>query len=59
MIELISKHGGYRNLKSHQMTKIVFDATVDFAARYVSAKSRTRDQMEQAARSGKQEHRGR
>lgn len=29
MTELISKHGGYRNLKSYQMAEIVFDLTFD------------------------------
>lgn len=50
--KLISSHGGYRKLKSFQMAEIVFDFTVEFVQRYISPKSRTRDQMEQAARSG-------
>lgn len=51
---LIPKHGGYRNLKSFEAATLVYDLTVEFAARYVSAKSRTNDQMVQAARSGRQ-----
>ena len=51
---LIPPHGGYRDLKSYQMAEIVFDATVVFCDRYVDKRSRTSDQMVQAARSGKQ-----
>jgi four helix bundle suffix protein len=54
MTNLISPHGGYKNLKSFQMAEIVFDLTFDFVQKYIPANSRTRDQMEQAARSGKQ-----
>ncbi|MBI4727250.1 four helix bundle protein [candidate division TA06 bacterium] len=51
---VIPPHGGYRNLKSYQMAEIVHDATVVFCERFVDRFSRTRDQMVQAARSGKQ-----
>ncbi|MCL5436207.1 MAG: four helix bundle suffix domain-containing protein [Patescibacteria group bacterium] len=54
MTELIAKHGGYKKLKSFQSAEIISDLTQDFVKRYVDPKSRTRDQMEQAARSGKQ-----
>jgi four helix bundle suffix protein len=47
-------HGGYRTLRSFQVTEIVYDATVDFCAHFVDERSRTRDQMVQAARSGRQ-----
>ena len=50
----IDPHGGFRNLKSYQMTEIVYDATVAFCDRFISRFSRTHDQMVQAARSGKQ-----
>jgi four helix bundle suffix protein len=50
----VAPHGGYRDLKSYQMAEIVYDATVAFCERFVPARSRTRDQMVQAARSGKQ-----
>ncbi len=48
------RHGGYRNLVSFQMTEIVCDFTVEFCRKYIRPGSRTVDQMEQAARSGKQ-----
>mgnify|MGYP001809719239 CR=1 FL=1 len=51
---LIPKHGGYRNLKSLQLAQLVYDVTVRFCERYVEKKSRTHDQMVQAARSGVQ-----
>jgi four helix bundle suffix protein len=51
---LIPPHGGYRELKSYQMTEIVYDATVVFCNRFINIRSRTHDQMVQAARSGKQ-----
>src|ERR1051326_7098995 len=47
-------HGGYRRLRSFQVAEIVYDATVDCCARFVDERSRTRDQMVQAARSGRQ-----
>ncbi len=51
---LIPKHGAYRKLKSFQLAQIVYDVTVRFCDRYVDRRSRTRDQMVQAARSGVQ-----
>lgn len=54
MPDLILKHGGYKDLKSFQMSEIVFDLTFDFVQKYIPRNSRTCDQMEQAARSGKQ-----
>src|SRR3954463_5714965 len=51
---LIPKHGGYRKLKSFQVAQLVYDVTVRFCERYVERRSRTRDQMVQAARSGVQ-----
>jgi four helix bundle suffix protein len=50
----IPAHGGYRKLLSYQKAEIVYDATVYFCNRYVDRRSRTHDQMVQAARSGKQ-----
>src|SRR3989344_2430423 len=44
----------YTDLKSYQNSVIIHDFTVEFVKHYIPAKSRTRDQMEQAARSGKQ-----
>lgn len=51
---LIPKHGGYRKLKSFQVAQLVYDVTVRFCDRYIDKRSRTRDQMVQAARSGVQ-----
>jgi len=51
---LIPPHGGYRELKSYQNSEIVYDATVKFCDRFIDRRSRTHDQMVQAARSGKQ-----
>ena len=51
---LISKHGGYRKLKSFQIARLVYDLTVRFCDKYISKFSRTHDQMVQAARSGVQ-----
>lgn len=51
---VIPAHGGYRKLKSYQTSEIIHDATVAFCARFVDRRSRTTDQMIQAARSGKQ-----
>ncbi|MBW2107871.1 MAG: four helix bundle protein [Deltaproteobacteria bacterium] len=51
---LIPPHGGYRDLRSYQMAEIVYDATVVFCDRFIPRRSRTHDQMVQAARSGKQ-----
>ena len=48
---LIPKHGGYRDLKSFQNAAIVYDATVAFCDRLTDRRSRTHDQMVQAARS--------
>ncbi len=52
--DLISPHGGYRNLKSYQTAEIIYDATTVFCDLFVDKRSRTHDQMVQAARSGKQ-----
>jgi four helix bundle suffix protein len=51
---LIPKHGGYRKLKSFQVAQLIYDLTVRFCDRYVEKRSRTHDQMVQAARSGVQ-----
>ena len=51
---IIPPHGGYRDLKSYQMAEIIYDATVVFCDRFINPRSRTHDQMVQAARSGKQ-----
>ena len=52
--ELLLPSGGYRRLKSFQLTRLIYDITVHFAELYIPVASRTRDQMVQAARSGVQ-----
>jgi len=52
--DLIPPHGGYRKLRSFQSAQIVYDSTVVFCNRFVDKRSRTHDQMVQAARSGVQ-----
>lgn len=51
---LIPPHGGYKDLQAFQMAEIVYDGTVAFTKLYLDKRSRTVDQMVQAARSGKQ-----
>ena len=46
--------GGYKSLPFFKQAEIIYDFTVEFVKRYIDYKSRTKDQMEQAARSGKQ-----
>lgn len=48
----IPPHGGYANLFSYQKSQIIYDATVKFCDRFIDRRSRTHDQMVQAARSG-------
>lgn len=45
-------HGGYENLRSYKVAEAVYDATVVFCNRFIDKRSRTHDQMVQAARSG-------
>jgi four helix bundle suffix protein len=51
---LIPPSGGFRNLRSFQCGRAVYDGTVIFCNKFVEQKSRTHDQMVQAARSGVQ-----
>ena len=48
------EYKGYKSLAIFKQAEIIHDFTVEFVKLYVDCKSRTRDQMEQAARSGKQ-----
>jgi restriction system protein len=50
----IRPSGGYHNLRSFQVATIIYDATVAFCDSFVNQRSRTVDQMVQAARSGRQ-----
>ena len=52
--DLLLPSGGYRRLKSFQLAQLIYDITVRFVELYIPAKSRTCDQMVQAARSGVQ-----
>jgi four helix bundle suffix protein len=45
-------HGGYEHLRSYKVAEAVYDATVVFCDRFLDKRSRTHDQMVQAARSG-------
>ena len=54
MMNLTPKHGGYRRLKSFQVARLIYDITIRFCNRFISSRSRTHDQMVQAARSGVQ-----
>lgn len=46
--------GGYKSLPFFKQAEIIYDLTVEFVKKYINPYSRTKDQMEQAARSGKQ-----
>lgn len=46
--------GGFRKTASFQTTTLIYDATVWFCEKFLDARSRTVDQMVQAARSGRQ-----
>lgn len=45
---------GYKRLATYIFATVIYDLTVEFCRRFVDKKSRTVDQMTQAARSGKQ-----
>lgn len=51
---LIPKYGGYRRLRSFQSAQVAYDETIVFCNRFIDKRSRTHDQMVQAARSGVQ-----
>src|SRR3989344_4085794 len=44
----------YKRLTTYILATVIFDLTVDFCRRWIDPRSRTTDQMTQAARSGKQ-----
>ena len=54
MPEILLPHGHYQELETYRNSEIIYDATVDFCARFLNRGDRTNDQMIQAARSGKQ-----
>ena len=51
---LLPPHGGYRQLRTFQLAQLTYDLTIYFCEQFVEKKSRTYDQMVQAARSGVQ-----
>ena len=50
----IRPSGGYRETCSFQTSTLIYDATVWFCEKFIDTRSRTADQMVQAARSGRQ-----
>jgi restriction system protein len=52
--ELIPPSGGFRKLRSYRYAQVVYHGTVLFCNKFIDKKSRTHDQMVQAARSGVQ-----
>ncbi len=54
MKPFLSLGGGYRKLRVFRVSEIICDLSVYFVRTRIPQNSRTRDQMEQAARSGKQ-----
>ena len=51
---LLPPHGGYAKLRSFLTARLVYDGTLVFCDRFIEKRSRTHDQMVQAARSGVQ-----
>ena len=51
---IVKPYGQYEKLRCFDLATAVYDGTVHFCARYIDKRSRTTDQMVQAARSGKQ-----
>ncbi|MCW5556929.1 MAG: four helix bundle suffix domain-containing protein [Verrucomicrobiae bacterium] len=49
---VIPPHGGYEQLHAYRKSQVIYDATVRFCDRFIDRRSRTHDQMVQAARSG-------
>jgi restriction system protein len=54
MAKKLRPSGGYRKTASFQTATIIYDATYWFCEKFLDARSRTVDQMVQAARSGRQ-----
>ena len=49
-----NNYKGYKSLPFFQQSEIIYDFTTEFVGKYIAYNSRTKDQMTQAARSGKQ-----
>lgn len=54
MGKLIEHSGNYKDLLSYKKTNVIFEITYYFCNKYIAIGDRTKDQMIQAARSGKQ-----
>lgn len=54
MVIKFAPTGGYKKLPFFKQSEIIYDFTVEFCRKYIDSRSRTKDQMEQSARSGKQ-----
>jgi len=50
----MKKAAGYEYLLTYKLTTVIYDLTVQFTKRWIDWRSRTRDQMDQASRSGRQ-----
>jgi len=53
-VKKLRPSGGYRDTASFQTATLIYDATVWFCEKFLDPRSRTVDQMVQAARSGRQ-----
>ena len=51
---MLPAHGGFKNLRTFQIARRIYDGTVIFCDRFIGKRSRTHEQMVQAARSGTQ-----
>lgn len=54
LLGIFKRMEGYKYLSSYVLAVVIFDLTMEFVKRWVDYKSRTKDQMEQCVRSGKQ-----
>ena len=54
MSDLIPNRGNYKKLISYQKADVIFQITYYFCDHFIALGDRTKDQMIQAARSGKQ-----
>ncbi len=54
MLDHQKKKAGYEYLIAYKLTVPIYDLTIEFCKKYIDRFSRTKDQMEQAARSGMQ-----
>lgn len=50
----IKPKAGYEYLAAYKLTVVIYDLTTQFTKKFIDMYSRTRDQMDQAARSGSQ-----